>query len=154
MGESLRSVTSRLIDNAHEPLSSLPFISLVHLCHLSSPEPQTSQHMLSTLKNSFIGFSLHGKHRAGACGCSSHRNGGDEIDDEKNHSLLANSVQVIMETAAVGFFFYLYLYFSTCSLSFSPHFEITGVTKGEKGEQKLDVLLSQLNSLNTYKLLR
>lgn len=88
MGESLRSVTSRFIVNAHEPLSSLPFICLLYLRHLSSPEPQMSQHMLSTIKNSFIGFSLHGKHRAGACGCRSQRNGGDEIDDEKNHSLL------------------------------------------------------------------
>lgn len=101
MGESLRSVISRPVVNAHEPTSRLLFTCLLHFHHLSSPQPQVPQHMLSAVKNSFICFVLHGKRRAGACGCSSQRNGGDEIDSEKNHFLLDNLMQVIMERAAL-----------------------------------------------------
>ncbi|XP_078297643.1 histone deacetylase 9 isoform X11 [Panthera onca] len=46
MGESLRSVTSRLIISICEPLSRLSFSCLLHFHHLCSPKPQMPQHTL------------------------------------------------------------------------------------------------------------
>ena len=83
VGESCRSVTSRLLVNVQEARSRLPPTCLLHFHHLSSPKPQMPQHMLSAVENSFVCFILHGKHSAGACGCSSRRDGGDEIDVRK-----------------------------------------------------------------------
>uniref|UniRef100_A0A8D0WJR6 Histone deacetylase n=1 Tax=Sus scrofa TaxID=9823 RepID=A0A8D0WJR6_PIG len=56
MGESLRSVTSRLVISVHEPLSRLSFTCHLHFQHLSSPKPQMPQNMLSAIKNSFVSF--------------------------------------------------------------------------------------------------
>ncbi|XP_053074320.1 histone deacetylase 9 isoform X14 [Acinonyx jubatus] len=46
IGESLRSVTSRLIISICEPLSRLSFSCLLHFHHLCSPKPQMPQHTL------------------------------------------------------------------------------------------------------------
>lgn len=121
-------------------LSRLSITYLLNFYHLSSPKPQMPQYMLLTFKNSFIFSILHGKHRAGACGCSLKRNGVDEINGEKNHSLLHNLVQV-MERAPHGltFFLWLFLFFSRYSFSFIILKLL--IEQRKRGEQKLEELI-------------
>lgn len=112
---------------------------LLVFLHLSPPLPppvfskttDTTAHALGYRK--FNCFILHGKHRPGACGCSSQRTREDEIVGEKNHSWLGNLVQIIMERAACGLNSFLsYFYFSRCTFSSSHHFEIPHITKEKR----------------------
>lgn len=56
MGESLRSVTSRLIVSVLAPLSRLSFTCLLHFYYLSSPNPHMPQRILSAIKDSSVSF--------------------------------------------------------------------------------------------------
>lgn len=105
MGESLRSVTSRIIVSICEPLSRLSFTCLLHFttCVLQSRRCRSAHYRPPRIPF-FMG------NRAGACGCSSHRNKGSEIHGEKNHFLLNNLMQIIMDSAACGLYFLI-----TCS---------------------------------------